>query len=117
MTWTVEFCDDFEDEFDALDEIVSDKMLAMLGVLEKFGPTLGRPKVDTLYNSKHTNMKELRFSVGNQEWRIAFAFDPDQKGILLVGGNKTGKKDKNFYKDLIRVADKRYSAHLKDLEG
>lgn len=31
-----------------------------MGVLEKFGPALGRPYVDTLNDSDFANMKELR---------------------------------------------------------
>jgi hypothetical protein len=35
--------------------------------------------------------------------------------ILLVGGSKSGKNERQFYKDLIRVADERFSIHLKTL--
>ncbi len=37
------------------------QVLAHARLLEKFGPRLGRPRVDTLKNSRHANMKELRF--------------------------------------------------------
>jgi hypothetical protein len=30
-------------------------------------------------------MKELRFKAADGVWRIAFAFDPEQKAILLIG--------------------------------
>lgn len=112
MTWTVEFDDEFEPEFDRLDEDVRLKALAMFGLIEEFGPSLGRPKADTLYDSAHANMKELRFSVGREEWRVAFAFDPEQKGILLVAGDKAGGNEKRFYKRLIATADRRFAAHL-----
>ena len=58
-------------------------------------------------------MKELRFTLPDGEWRIAFAFDPERCAILLVGGSKSGVSGKQFYKDLIRVADARFAAHLK----
>ena len=35
-------------------------------------------------------MKELRFTLADGEWRIAFAFDPERKAICVVGGSKTG---------------------------
>jgi hypothetical protein len=60
-------------------------------------------------------MKELRFTLSDGEWRIAFAFDPSRQAILLVGGSKSGTNERKFYKDLIRVADDRFSAHLKAL--
>ncbi|MFB2934244.1 type II toxin-antitoxin system RelE/ParE family toxin [Aerosakkonemataceae cyanobacterium BLCC-F154] len=37
-----------------------DETFAVLGVLAEFGPTLGRPRVDTLEGSCFNNMKELR---------------------------------------------------------
>jgi len=69
--------DEFEPEFDSLREDVRTEILALSLVLEKFGPQLGRPRVDTLKGSRHANMKELRFSVADGEWRVAFAFDPN----------------------------------------
>ena len=113
MPWNIEFEDAFEAEFDQFSEAVQDKAQAMLLVLEEYGPKLGRPRVDTLNGSKHNNMKELRFSVDKEVWRLAFAFDPERTAILLTAGDKAGENEKQFYKALIRVADKRYDAHLK----
>jgi hypothetical protein len=48
-------------------------------------------------------------------WRIAFAFDPARQAILLVGGSKSGVNEWQFYRDLIRLADGRFAAHLKSL--
>lgn len=90
MAWTVEFGDEFEPEFDELAQAVQDELLAQASVLERFGPMLGRPQVDTLNGSKHANMKELRFDADDGVWRIAFAFDPRRKAILLVAGDKSG---------------------------
>ena len=41
-------------------------------------------------------MKELRADAENGIWRIAFAFDPKRKAILLTGGNKTGVTKNRF---------------------
>lgn len=57
-------------------------------------------------------MKELRFSAADGEWRVAFAFDPKRKAILLVAGDKSGVGEKQFYRALIRKADARFDAHL-----
>jgi len=46
------------------------------------------------------------------EWRVAFAFDPRRKAILLVAGDKSGESEKRFYRELIRKADERFDAHL-----
>ena len=50
-------------------------------------------------------------------WRVAFAFDPDRRALLLVGGSKSGTNEKRFYRDLIRVADARFDRHLKALQA
>jgi hypothetical protein len=103
---------DFEPEFDALHENVRTEILALSLVLEEFGPQLGRPRVDTLKGSRHPNMKELRFSAARGEWRVAFAFDPNRRAILLVAGDKAGGSERRFYRELIRKADSRFEAHL-----
>ena len=80
------------------------------------GPQLGRPRVDTLNDSRHANMKELRFSAADGEWRVVFAFDTKRKAILLVAGDKSGVSEKRFYRRLIRKADGRFEAHLARLK-
>ena len=112
MAWEVIFYADFESEFDELSEPVQDECLAHLKLLEQFGPALGRPHVDTLKDSAHPNMKELRFNADNGVWRLVFAFDPKRQAILLVCADKSGGSQKRFYKDLIRKADKRFETHL-----
>jgi hypothetical protein len=57
-------------------------------------------------------MKELRFKADNGEWRVAFAFDPERQGIVLVAGDKSGVSQKLFYKQLIKKADSRFDEHL-----
>ena len=115
MTWTVLFHDEFEAEFEALVEDLQDELLAHAKLLATFGPNLGRPTVDTLKGSRHSNMKELRFSWSGQVWRVAFAFDPQRQAIVLVGGDKSGADQRKFYKRLLTAADARYDDHLRTL--
>lgn len=112
MKWIVKFHDIFEMEFDRLNNKVQDELLAHALLLEKFGPQLGRPAVDTLKGSKYTNMKELRFKANHGVWRVAFAYDPKRQAILLIAGNKAGASEKRFYKELIRKADERFKSYL-----
>lgn len=112
MAWIVEFADEFEPEFDVFPEAVQNELLAQAKVIEQFGPEAKRPRVDTLNGSKHANMKELRFDAADGVWRIAFAFDPHRRAVLLVGGDKSGGSQKRFYKRLIATADRRFDAHL-----
>ena len=112
MSCSAYFHPKFKAEFDKLSEEVQDELLAMLIPLRQFGPMLGRPEVDTLKDSKYTNMKELRFTADGGVWRVAFAFDPDRDAILLVAGDKSGGSEKTFYRRLIEKADKRFKEHL-----
>ena len=113
MSWTVEFHPLFNEEYKAFSRLVKKALFEEIEFLEQRGPQLGRPAVDTLKNSKHRNMKELRFDADNGVWRVAFAFDPQRKAILLVAGDKSGVSEKRFYKQLIRRADARFDNHLK----
>lgn len=117
MAWQVALHGEFEPEFDALAEAVQDELLARAGLLAEFGPQLGRPWVDTLKGSEYANLKELRFDAAGGVWRVAFAFDPKQRAILLVAGNKSGVSERKFYKALIRKADERYTHHIQTLKG
>lgn len=112
VSWEVDLHTDFVPEFEALPEAVQDELLAHVAILELFGPPLGRPRVDTLKGSRHTNMKELRFYAADGVWRFAFAFDPERKGIVLSGGDKSGGSEKRFYRQLIAKANDRFDAHL-----
>jgi hypothetical protein len=113
MEWIVEFHDEFDQEFDQLAIAVQDALLAKVLLLEEFEPMLGRPHVDTLNDSQYSNMKELRFDADGGVWRVAFAFDPDRKAILLIAGDKSGSSQSRFYKSLIKKADERFQQHLK----
>lgn len=112
MAWTVLFHDEFDAEMAKLPSAVRNELLAKARLLATNGPTLGRPHVDTLNGSRFDNMKELRFSVDGGIWRAAFAFDPARQAIILVAGNKTGKNQSRFYKQLVATAESRYAGHL-----
>jgi hypothetical protein len=114
--WVVEIGDEFLPEFYKLHEDVQAEILALTRLLQQFGPGLGRPRVDTLGESRYANMKELRFSAADGEWRVAFAFDPRRRAILLVAGDKSGGSEMRFYRELIRKADARFDAHLARLK-
>ncbi len=116
MGWEVISHKAFDDEFAELAEAVQDELLAHATLFATFGPQLKRPRADALNGSKHANMKELRFDADDDVWRVAFAFDPERKGILLVAGDKSGQLEKRFYRQLIAKADERFDSHLAGLK-
>lgn len=112
MPWSIKFCTEFVSEFEALSEPVQDELLGQLRVLERYGPALGRPRVDRLKGARHGNMKELRFDVHNGVWRVAFAFDPRRCAVILIAANKAGVSQQRFYRGLIKHADERFDRYL-----
>jgi hypothetical protein len=115
--WRVATTDDFDEWFTALGQDAQAEIIAKVELLKLLGPKLGRPHADTLNGSRHANMKELRADTADQVMRIAFAFDPERVGILLVAGDKGGVSQKRFYKQLIEKADKLFDSHLAKLKA
>ncbi|OHV78703.1 type II toxin-antitoxin system RelE/ParE family toxin [Rhizobium sp. LCM 4573] len=114
MSYDVKFHPDFVPEWKELEMGLKELVGEVLDHLEDDGPFLGRPEVDRLSGSDHANMKEIRVTFAKQVWRFAFAFDPDQVAIILCGGEKQGKNQKLFYKQLISKADQRFDSWLKE---
>ncbi len=112
--WSVEYTDEFGKWWDSLDPASQDAVAEDVRLLEEVGPGLGRPTVDTVKGSRHTNMKELRTRYGKHQYRTLFAFDPRRTAILLIGGDKAG--DKRFYKRFIPLADRFYDDYLAEIQ-
>jgi hypothetical protein len=66
--WQVSFHPEFELEFAGLPQGAQDELLARLKLLATFGPSLGRPNVDTLTGSSFANMR-VEVQAG---WPVAF---------------------------------------------
>lgn len=113
-SWDVRLADEFDEELKDLPHPVQEEILASAGLLEKYGPNLGRPWVDTLKGTRFPNLKEIRVSVSDKYgvWRVAFAFDPSRTAILLVAEDKSSTNTTRFYKRLIETAEERYQRHL-----
>jgi len=92
------------------DKVIIRSKVYLLG---EYGPNLGRPHADKLKGSKKlAKLKELRAQTDAHVFRVAYIFDPERKGLLLIGGDKKGKNQRKFYKDLIREAEQIYAAYL-----
>lgn len=111
--WEVEYTDEFGAWWSSLTVAEQEDVRASVAVLRSIGPSLGRPHVDSVDSSKHANMKELRVQHRGRPYRVLFAFDPRRTAILLIGGNKTGKR--RWYQEFVPVADRLYDEHLETL--
>ena len=90
-----------------------DAVRYVVRLLMQLGPQLPRPYADTLKGSRYPNMKELRVRAGRSLIRIAFAFDPTRRAILLTAGDKRGQNEKRFYARLIAHADALFEEYLR----
>ena len=108
--WIIDRTDEIAEWIKKIDDDAKEAIFKSLLILQEIGPSLGRPYVDTIKESKHRNMKELRIQNRQRLFRILFAFDPDRKAILLIGGDKRG--DKRFYQKMIPLADALFDMHM-----
>ena len=112
MAWEIEVTDQFFDWVEGLEKSEWDAVVVAADFLQDWGPGLGRPWVDSIRHSRHSNMKELRPSPG--KLRVLFAFDPRRTAILLIGGDKSGRWN-NWYREMIPIADRLYDEHLEEI--
>lgn len=115
MDWAIEYTDEFEVWWNALTEDERNAVRFSVELHATDGSGLGRPHVDTVKNSKHHHMKELRTQHRGRPLRTFFAFDPRRTAILLIGGDKSG--DRRFYERMIPIADSLYDDYLKEIEN
>ena len=122
MAWEIEL-GPIEDWLRSQDVGTRVGIYAALEILEREGPALGRPLVDSLVGSRIHNLKELRPATGSDaEVRILFAFDPKRRAVLLVAGGKSrGKRGRirwsGWYRRAIPEAERRYKEYLASAKG
>lgn len=106
----------FDMWFEQQDVKTQEKLLAGMLALSIGGPKVGRPLVDTVYESAYMHMKELRVQHKGNPFRAFFAFDPFRQAIILCAAKKEGN-EKLFYQRMLRVADQAYLEHLQQPQG
>jgi len=114
VPWVIEVTDEFQAWWVDLSEGERIAVTRAVTLLEERGPSLGRPHVDSIKLSRHGNLKELRIAHHGSAYRVLFAFDPRQVGVLLMGGRKP---DRKWYKTAVREADRIYERYLREIES
>src|SRR5579875_1600522 len=100
MAWHVDFSPQAEAWLKGLPAEDRERLTRSVSLLRTHGPTLGRPRADSIKGSRHPNMKELR--VPGRPVRALFAFGPDRRAVILVGGSKAGR-EKRWYRERLEV--------------
>ena len=116
--WDVASSEEYDIWFLTLDEECKEAVLQRVLLLKQYGPNLPRPYADVLHGSKkYKNLKELRNQTQQHILRVSYYFDTDRKAFLLTGGDKKGKEQDKFYKDLIVESEVIIEKHEKELEN
>ena len=115
MAFVVVFHHEFAEEFGDLDAPVRDEVMKYVLALRQLGHEMDRPRSGALAGVVFSKLKELRLTVNKVEWRVAYAFDSEQQGILLAGGSKNGIDEGRFYKGFIEKAERRLGTHETEL--
>jgi hypothetical protein len=113
VAWEIEFTDEFGAWWEELTSDAQEDVTFSVNLLRACGPALARPHADTVRGSVYPNMRELRVQHQGQPYRVLYAFDPRRMGILLLGGDKTGKP--RWYQEFVPRADALYREHLKEI--
>lgn len=111
VAYEVIVLDEFIAWWDTLTEKQQDELTGRIELLERHGPNLGRPVVDTITGSSLTSLKELRARSEGAELRVLSIFDPLRRAVLLLGGDKTGQWSA-WYQRAIPEAERRYQEYL-----
>jgi len=112
MAFELEMTNEARDWYLALSDRDQQAIGAAIDMVAEKGPSLGRPVVDAIKGSRHSNMKEAR-SVGGH-LRALFAFDPRRTAIVLLGGDKRGDWTA-WYERNVPLADDLYDEYLDEL--
>ncbi|MBR0124082.1 MAG: type II toxin-antitoxin system RelE/ParE family toxin [Treponema sp.] len=115
--WSVGSSDEYDAWFLTLDEDCKEAVLQRVLLLRQYSPNLPRPYADVLRGSKkYKNLKELRNQTQQHVLRVSYYFDSVREAFLLIGGDKKGKDQDKFYKDLIAESEVIIEKHEKRLE-
>jgi hypothetical protein len=109
VAWEIDFTPEAEAWLKGLSKHDRARMTRQIEKVHQGGPKLGRPTVDSLKGSRHSNMKEIR--VQRTGLRMLFAFDREQRGIVLTGTNRA--KTKHVFSSTISRADHLLDIHQK----
>ncbi|MFC7049060.1 type II toxin-antitoxin system RelE/ParE family toxin [Emcibacter nanhaiensis] len=110
--WIVEFCEEFENEFNGYPENVQDAIMAAAEVLQRDGPQLGQHHEEPIYNWSFADIKDLYLPTGDKIWEIFFYFDPNRMVILLTARGNLDAAENNLV-HRITIANDRINLFLK----
>lgn len=112
--WKVETTAEFLDWFSSLSHAEAEDVMSVVDLLRVLGPELSMPHSSRLMRARHRHMRELRIQHAGRPYRVLYIFDPRRAAVLLLGGDKTGKK--RWYEQNVPRADRLYDEYLQELK-
>jgi hypothetical protein len=103
--------DKFAQWFDRLEEVHVDPVIIAVSKLEQAGVALGHPASSAIKGTSFA-LRELRIKSSGHALRIFYAFDPERAAVLLIGGDKTGRKSDVFYKEMTAKSERIWRQYL-----
>ena len=105
--------DEFVVWYDGLDEDDTKAVVRVVDLLAARGVTLPFPYSPDIKGSEYV-VRELRVQSGGKPLRILYAFDPKRQAVLLLGTDKTGMSDKEFYATYVPQAEDLWKEYLQE---
>jgi hypothetical protein len=103
--------DEFTAWFLSLDDLDTQSVIRVVGLLETRGTTLGFPYSSSILGT-NIALRELRVQSQGKPLRIFYVFDSLRQAVLLIGGTKDNSK--RFYKAFIPQAEQLWFDYLKE---
>jgi hypothetical protein len=105
--------DEFVAWYDDLDEADTKAVVRVVDLLAARGVSLLFPYSSDIKGSRYT-LRELHVQSGGKPLRILYAFDPLRQAVLLLGADKTGMSDKEFYATYVHHAEDLWEEYLRE---
>jgi len=108
--------DEFAAWYGALDEDDTKAVIRMVDLLAARGVSLPFPYSSEIKGSRYA-LRELRVQSGGKPLRILYAFDPQRQAVLLLGADKKGLNDKEFYATYVPQAESLWEEYLQEMKA
>lgn len=105
--------DEFVAWYDDLDEDDTKAVVRVVDLLAARGVSLPFPYSSDIKGSNYA-LRELRVQSGGRPLRILYAFDPLRQAVLLLGADKTGMSNKEFYATYVPQAEDLWEVYLRE---
>lgn len=104
--------DEFREWYETLWLEEQESVFRVVTLLEGRGVSLGFPYSSAIEGSRH-GLRELRIQHRGRPYRAFYAFDPQRRAVLLLGGDKSGRD--RFYEEWVPRADVLWERYLAEL--